>query len=80
MAGSGLSQLVEGPELCPLCDGPCQGHFERGEYVLGGPRELHPDHPDNPKRKEAKPMPTKRPKGKRRPAEDRAHHGPSEDR
>lgn len=77
--GQSLRLLNEGPEDCPICEGPCQGHFERGEYVFGGPPELHPDHPDNPKRKEAKPMPTKRPHGKRRPAEDRAKR-PSEDR
>lgn len=77
--GQSLRQLSEGPEVCPICEGPCKGHFERGEYVLGGPRELHPDHPDNPKRKEAKAVPKKRPHGKRRPAEDRARHL-SEDR
>ena len=77
MAGSGLSQLVEGPEPCPMCDGPCRGHFERGAYALGGPMDTHPDH--QAERKEAKPMPKKRPHGKRRPAEDRARRL-SEDR
>lgn len=77
--GQSLRDLREGPEDCPICEGPCTHELERGEYVLGGPRELHPDHPDNPKRKEAKSMPTKRPHGKRRPAEDRARHL-SEDR
>lgn len=72
MSGSGLSQLVEGPELCPLCEGPCQGHFERGEYVFGGPMELHPSR--KKEREEVEPVPQKRPKGKRRPAEDRARH------
>lgn len=77
--GQSLRDLREGPEDCPICEGPCTHEMERGEYVLGGPRELHPDHPNNPKRKEAKAMPTKRPHGKRRPAEDRSHR-PSEDR
>lgn len=75
MAGSGFSPLVEGPEPCPLCDGPCTHDLERGEYRLGDPMDKHPSR----KREEAKPMPKKRPHGKRRPAEDRARHL-SEDR
>lgn len=60
-----------------MCDGPCEHTFERGEYVLGGPMENHPSR--KAEREEAKPMPKKRPHGKRRPAEDRARHL-SEDR
>jgi len=80
-APTNLRNLVEGPEHCPICEGPCAHEMERGDYVLGGPREAHPDHPEHEAwlAKQHR-VPTKRPKGKRRPAEDRAHHGPSEDR
>lgn len=67
--GQSLRDLTEGPEDCPLCEGPCQGHFERGDYRLGDPMSKHPS---RAKRKEVEPV--KRPKGKRRPAEDRARH------
>ncbi len=75
-----LRDLVEGPAHCPICEGPCTHEMERGAYVLGGPREAHPDHPNHEAwlAKQHK-APTKRPHGKRRPAEDRARHL-SEDR
>lgn len=72
--GQSLRGLQEGPDDCPMCDGPCRHEFKRGDFALGDPPEKHPDHPDNPKRKEAKPVTNKRPRGKRRPAEDRARH------
>lgn len=67
--GQSLRDLNEGPEDCPICEGPCTHEFERGEYVLGGPMDKHPS---RAKPKEVEPV--KRPKGKRRPAEDRARH------
>jgi hypothetical protein len=80
-APTNLRHLVEGPEDCPICEGPCSHEMERGDYVLGGPREAHPHHPDHEEwlAKQRKPAPKKRPHGKRRPAEDRARHL-SEDR
>lgn len=70
--GQSLRDLRDGPEDCPICEGPCTHELERGEYVLGGPMDLHPSR--TKEREEVEPVPQKRPKGKRRPAEDRARH------
>lgn len=75
--GQSFRDLIEGPEGCPICEGPCTHEFERGEYVLGGPMDKHPSRAKD--REEVEPVPRKRPRGKRRPAEDRARHL-SEDR
>lgn len=37
VGGSVLAGGRTEPPYCPMCDGPCTGHFERGPYVLGGP-------------------------------------------
>lgn len=68
--GQSLRDLTEGPDDCPICEGPCTHEFERGEYVLGGPMDAHPSRKAE-KPEEVAPV-TKRPHGKRRPAEDRA--------
>jgi hypothetical protein len=70
--GQSLRDLRDGPEDCPICEGPCTHELERGEYVLGGPMDAHPSR--KKEREEVEPVPQKRPKGKRRPAEDRARH------
>lgn len=64
-----------GAKPCPVCGGHC-GRFpdlptdDRNPFITGA----------KPPPPEPKPQPHTRPKGKRRPAEDRAHHGPKEDR
>jgi hypothetical protein len=70
--GQSLRDLRDGPEDCPICEGPCTHELERGAYVLGGPMDAHPSR--KKEREEVEPVPQKRPKGKRRPAEDRARH------
>lgn len=70
--GQSLRDLRDGPEDCPICEGPCTHELERGAYVFGGPMDLHPSR--TKEREEVEPVPQKRPKGKRRPAEDRARH------
>ncbi len=70
--GQSLRDLRDGPEDCPICEGPCTHELERGEHVLGGPMHAHPSR--KKEREEVEPVPQKRPKGKRRPAEDRARH------
>ena len=69
--GQSLRDLNEGPEDCPICEGPCTHEFERGEYVFGGPMANHPTRKADRPEKEVAPV-TKRPHGKHRPAEDRA--------
>jgi len=70
--GQSLRDLRDGPEDCPICEGPCTHELERGAYVFGGPMDAHPSR--KKEREEVEPVPQKRPKGKRRPAEDRARH------
>lgn len=74
MRGQSLTHLREGPGDCPLCEGPCKEPLERGEYVFGGPMELHPMNREKREREAERKRLLKRPKGKRRPAEDRARH------
>lgn len=69
--GQSLTHLKEGPDDCPICEGPCKEPLERGHYRIGDPPEKHPS---NRKEGDDEPAPRKRPKGKRRPAEDRARH------
>jgi hypothetical protein len=62
-------------EPCPICGGDCT-------RVPDMPSDsTNPFLGVTAKDLEPKPEPPpKRPRGKRRPAEDRAHHGPQEDR